>query len=94
MLKFNKYKIKLIYYYLNKSSSDIVFNKKVFLERQNYRPQRNCAENEVECTNSYDRKICVKEEVKDVACARYSNLLCYDDEFHIHTYETDSIVNR
>ena len=58
------------------------------LGRENYRPTRNCTENEVECTNSYFRKICVKEEVKDVACAKYSKRLCYDEAVHIPIIKT------
>ena len=58
------------------------------LGRENYSPERNCTENEVECTNSYNRKICVKEEVKDVACAQYSKRLCYDEAVHVRTVET------
>ena len=54
----------------------------------NYRPKRSCTENEVECTNSYDQKICVKEEVKDVACAQYSKRLCYDEAVQVRTVRT------
>ena len=60
----------------------------LFLGRENYSPERNCTENEVECTNSYNRKICVKEEVKDVACAQYSTGLCYDEAVHVRTVIT------
>ena len=60
----------------------------LFLGRENYSPERNCTENEVECTNSYNNKICVKEEVKDVACAQYSKYLCYDEALHIRTVKT------
>ena len=58
------------------------------LARENFRPKRNCTENEVECTNSFNRKICVKEDVKDVACAQYSKRLCYGDAVHIRTVKT------
>ena len=66
----------------------------LFLGRENYSPERNCTENEVECTNSYNRKICVKEEVKDVACAQYIKPLCHDDDFSIQFYQTDSYNNQ
>ena len=57
--------------------------------RENYIPERrNCTENEVECTNSYNRKICVKEEVKDVACAQYITRLCYDEAVHVRIVRT------
>ena len=73
--------------------SDVAFNKKK-IELENYRPKRNCAVNEVECMNSYNHTICVKEEVKDVACAQYSKRLCYGDEFHMHVCKTDSYYNK
>ena len=63
------------------------------LGRENYSPERNCTENEVECTNSYNRKICVKEEVKDVACAQYSNCLCYDEALHVRIVRTTDDYN-
>ena len=76
------------------SAVAVILAKKVFLERQNYNPERNCTENEIECKNSYNRKICVKEEVKHLACAQYTKLLCYDDEFYIQIHETDSTISR
>ena len=81
------------------SGSAVIFSKKIFLERHNYSPQRNCTKNEIECTNSYNHTICVKEDVKDVACAQYSTSFCYDDEFYINICETDiykskHIINR
>ena len=60
---------------------------------ENYNPERNCTENEVECTNSYNYKICVKEEVKDVACAQYSKRLCYDEAVHVRTVKTTDDYN-
>ena len=56
---------------------------------ENYKPTRNCTENEIECRNSYGYKICVEEKLKDVACAKYSTLLCEDDSLFLTRIETD-----
>ena len=53
----------------------------VFTEMENFNATRKCIESEHECTNTYGYKICVKEEVKYVACAEYSTVLCDDDKF-------------
>ena len=51
---------------------------------ENYNATRKCSESEHECTNTYGYKICVKEEVKHVACAQYSTVLCDDDKFLVN----------
>ena len=48
---------------------------------ENFNATRKCIESEHECTNTYGYKICVKKEVKHVACAEYSTVLCDDDKF-------------
>ena len=97
LFKFNKFKFKVLCTCLNISCSAVVICKNIFLERYNYKPynyKQKCTETEVKCRNSYSRKICVKKEVKHLACAEYTTKLCYDDEFYIHIYEKNKILNR
>ena len=48
---------------------------------ENFKPSRNCTNNEHECKNSYGHKICVEEKFKQVACAEYWTILCNEDKF-------------
>ena len=60
---------------------------------ENFNATRKCSESEHECTNTYGYKICVKEEVKHVACALYSTVSCDDDKFlYQDEYEQTSLV--
>ena len=63
--------------------------KMFYIELENYKPTRNCTDKEIECKNSYGYKICVEEKVKDVACAKYSTLLCEDDSLFFLRIHTD-----
>ena len=58
-----------------------------FLVQPNFHPERNCTENEYECENSYGYKICVQEEHKTVACAKYSKIFCNDEAFFYRYYD-------
>ena len=60
-----------------------------YKELENYKPTRNCTENEIECRNSHGYKICAEEKVKDMACASYSTVLCEDDSLFLTRIETN-----
>ena len=60
-----------------------------YLEFSNFHPTRTCTENEIECKNSNGFKICVEEKVKDVACAKYSTIICDKKSLPVASIETD-----
>ena len=54
----------------------------------NFDPERKYLESEYECMNTNNYGICVAENYRLVACARYSDRFCDDDNFFFRNYKS------
>ena len=54
-----------------------------------FRPSSECTEKEHKCKNSYGNTICVRPEVKNVACAVYPKNICADNNAIAYNFDFD-----
>ena len=61
---------------------------------ENFKLNRSCTKDEFICKNSYGHNICTDKNLKHVACAEYSTMMCENDKFYVETYNGFGLVTK